>query len=445
MQLSRRNFLMTQGAVLGAALAPHSLLAAAQANTAPLPSLDDWSQVRRQFRMSPDYLHFSYFFLASHPEPVRAAIEGYRRAIDDNPYLVVEHALFGSEAENLHRRVCGDMAPYLGVRPEEIAIVGNTTTGLTLVYQGLPLRAGDEVLVTEHDHFVHHEAVRLATARSGAVMRKFSMYENAATVSADEMVARTRAAIKPQTRVLGITWVHSSTGVRAPVRAIADVVAEINRGRDANDRLRLLVDGVHGLGAVDESVADLKCDFFCAGAHKWMFGPRGTGIVWARAEEWARLRPLTPSVTDLEPYMAWLKRSGPSSPNNASRSTAGGFHAFEYQWAMGTAFQMHRQMGRARVATRVAELNSRLKDGLVAIRGLKLHTPRDPALSAGMCCFEIDGHKPDEIVRRLLERKVLASTTPYAPTYARLSAGLMNMPDEVDQALAAVRTVARAS
>lgn len=445
MQLSRRSFLVAQSAALGAALAPHGLLAAAQANTAPLPSLDDWTQVRRQFRMSPDYLHFSYFFLASHPEPVRAAIEGYRRAIDDNPYLVVEHALFASEAENLHRRVCAEAAPYLEVRPEEIAIVGNTTTGLALVYQGLPLRPGDEVLVTEHDHFVHHEAVRLATARSGAVMRKFSMYENAATASADEMLARVRAAIKPRTRVLGITWVHSSSGVRAPVRAIADAVAEINRGRDANDRVRLLVDGVHGLGAVDESVADLGCDFFCAGTHKWMFGPRGTGIVWARAEEWARLRPLVPSIAELSPYLAWLKRSEPSSPNNAWRATPGGFHAFEYQWAIGTAFQMHRRMGRARVAARVAELNSRLKDGLAVIPGLKLHTPRDPALSAGLCCFELDGRKADDVVRQLLERKVLASTSPYAPSYARLSAGLMNTPEEVDQVLVAMRAVARAS
>jgi isopenicillin-N epimerase len=444
MQCNRRNFLAAQGAALGAALLPQSPLAATQSHSAPSPRFDDWTEVRRQFRLSPDYLHFSSFFLASHPEPVRAAIDEYRRAIDDNPVLIVEHGLFASEAENLQHRVSADAAAYLGARPEEVALVGNTTMGLGLVYQGLPLRPGDEVLVTTHDHVVHHEAVRLATERSGATMRTFALYEDAATVSPDAIVARVRAAIRPRTRMLGITWVDSCNGVRPPVRAIADALAEINRGRDEDDRVRLLVDGAHGLGAVNEGVAELGCDFLCAGTHKWMFGPRGTGIVWARASEWARIRPLFASVTDLEPFFAWLESRPPRGSNNAWRAMPGGFHAFEYQWAMGAAFQMHQRIGRARIAARISELNSRLKDGLAAIPKLKLHTPRNPALSAGLCCFEIEGRKPADVVSQLLARKVIASTSPYATSYARLSAGLMNTPEEVELALAAVHAVATA-
>ncbi|MGH8188205.1 MAG: aminotransferase class V-fold PLP-dependent enzyme, partial [Steroidobacteraceae bacterium] len=63
----------------------------------------------------------------------------------------------------------------------------------------------------------------------------------------------------------------------------------------------------------------------------------------------------------------------------------------------------------------------------------------------GLCCFELDGRKAADVARQLLERKVIASTGPYAPSYVRLSAGLMNTPEEVDQALVAVRAVARAS
>jgi isopenicillin-N epimerase len=442
MPLSRRSFLAAQAVTIGASLVPQGLLAAVQARSRPMPGLDDWTQVREQFLLSPEYLHFSQFFLASHPAPVRAAIEDFSRAIDDNPYLVVEHALFGSEAENLQHRVCADVAAYLGTRPQEVALVGNTTMALGMVYQGLPLAPGSEVLVTTHDHVVHHEAARLAAERSGAVMRKFSLYDDAATVSTDAIVARVRAAVRPRTRVLGITWVDSGTGVRVPVRAIADALADINRGRDEKDRVRLIVDGVHGLGAVDESVADLGCDFFCAGAHKWMFAPRGTGIVWGRATEWARIRPLFASVTDLEPYLAWLENRPPRGPGNAWRAMTGGFHAFEHQWAMSAAFRMHERIGGARVAARIAELNGRLKDGLVDIPGVRLHTPRDPDLSAGLCCFEVERRKPSDVVAQLLARKVIASTGPYARSYARLSAGLMNTPEDVDRALAALRVVA---
>ncbi|GAA0708719.1 aminotransferase class V-fold PLP-dependent enzyme [Dokdonella soli] len=445
MPLSRRSFLAMQGGALGAALLPSGLLAAVQAKTPPLPPLDDWDKVRAQFRLSPDYLHFAGFYLASHPESVRAAVDGFRRALDENPFLIVEHGMFESDAENLQRKVREDIAAYLGGHQDEIALTPNTTTGLALVYHGLPLKAGDEVLVTTHDHVVHHESIRLSTERNGASVRKITLFDEASTASIDGIVARVHAAIRPQTRVLGITWVHSSTGMRLPVRQIAAVLKDVNRDRDEATRVLLVVDGVHGIGAVDETIADLGCDFFCAGTHKWIFAPRGTGLVWARADNWARLRPLIPSFSDAELYEAWKQNRAPRGPNVANRITPGGFQAYEHQWAMGAAFRMHRQIGRTRIAERIRDLNDQCKRGLAAIPKVKLHTPRDAGLSAGICCFEVEGSKPNEIVGRLLARKVIASSSPYAISYARLSAGLMNTPEQVDQALAAVREATKAA
>ena len=438
---SRRGFLALNGAAL---LLPGRLLAAVETRTPAPPRLDDWSRVRAQFRLSPRYIHMAGFYVVSHPAPVRDAIEAFRTALDDNPFLTVERGMFEGEALNMQRKVREDAAAYLGVAQDQIALTPNTTTGLTLVYHGLPLKPGDEVLVTTHDHIVHHESIRLSTERNGASVRKFALFDDAATASADGIVDRVRQAIRPATRVLGITWVHSSTGIRLPVRRIAQAVEEANKQRSEAERVLLVVDGVHGLGAAEESVAELGCDFFCAGTHKWIFAPRGTGIVWARPSAWARLRPLVPSFSDMEVYNAWKEDRLPRGPTNANRVTPGGFTAFEHQWAMGAAFRMHQQMGRARVAARIRELNQRCKEGLGAIRGVKLRTPRDPALSAGVNCFEVEGVKPDDVVGRLLERRIVASTSPYAISYARLSAGLMNTPEEVDKAVAAVRALAAA-
>ena len=80
-----------------------------------------------------------------------------------------------------------------------------------------------------------------------------------------------------------MTWVHSSTGVRLPVAEYGAAIADLNRRRDRADRVLLCVDGVHGFGAVDVDLPDLGCDFLATGTHKWLFGPRGTGIVWGRA------------------------------------------------------------------------------------------------------------------------------------------------------------------
>lgn len=66
---------------------------------------------------------------------------------------------------------------------------------------------------------------------------------------------------------------HSGTGLKLPIRAIANAITEANKGRAESDRVLLVVDGVHGLGVEDENAADMGADFFIAGTHKWMFGP----------------------------------------------------------------------------------------------------------------------------------------------------------------------------
>ncbi len=86
------------------------------------------------------------------------------------------------------------------------------------------------------------------------------------------MVDRLRRAITPRTRAVGLTWVHSSTGLRLPIAALAEVVKAANAGRADADRCLLIVDGVHGFGCSDTDAASLGCDFFVAGTHKWIFG-----------------------------------------------------------------------------------------------------------------------------------------------------------------------------
>jgi selenocysteine lyase/cysteine desulfurase len=93
------------------------------------------------------------------------------------------------------------------------------------------------------------------------------------------------------------------------------------------------------------------------------------------------------------------------------------------------------------VAGRIRELNTRIKDGLVALPGLRVVTPRDPRLSSGLVAFEVAGRTPEDVVKRLAARRIIASTSPYKPTYVRLAGSLLNTPGEVDAAVRAVRDV----
>lgn len=396
----------------------------------------DWSAVRDQFALARDYVHLSSFFLSSHPRPVRESIERHRRAIDDNPFLYVEQNMF-----KMPGQVRAAAARYLGGTAEEVALTNSTTQGLAFVYHGLPLKAGQEILTTTHDHYVHHEAIRLAAERAGATVKKISLFDDFTAISEEEIVGRIKKAVGPETRAVGLTWVHSGSGLKVPVRRVAEAIKEINRGRDEADRVLLIVDGVHGFGVEDESVALLGCDFFVAGTHKWIFGPRGTGLVWAKAETWKMMRPIFPAF-EFGPFAAWMRGEAPPRGMQASWVAPGGFHAFEYAWALPAAFAFHQQLGRARVAERIHGLNEQCKEGLARMRRVKLYTPRGNKLSAGLVCFDVEGMKSEEVVSRLLARRVIASTAPYALPCARLAPSLLNSPEEIETTLREIRTLA---
>ena len=433
MSINRRRFLFNAGlTAAGAAAAGTGLNITAALEPEFTDDLSNWAAVRGQFGVSRDYIHLSSFFLASHPKPVKEAIENYRRAIDDNPFLYIESQMF-----TLPGKIQASIAEYLGARPEEVAMTDSTTMGLALIYHGLPLKAGQEVLTTTHDHYSHHESIRLATERAGASFRKIPLFDNFDAISEEEIVSRVKRAISPKTRVVGVTWVHSSSGLKLPIRSIADAVAEINRNRAESDRVLLVVDGVHGIGVEGEAIAQMGADFFAAGTHKWIFGPRGTGLIWGKAENWKMMRPTIPSFAG-GPYVAWMtgrKLEG----MQAMWMTPGGFHSFEHWWALPAALAFHKQIGKTRVAERIHALNDQAKEGLAKMPNVKLYTPRGHKLSAGLICFDVKGMRPPAVVEKLLAKRVIASTSPYGVSYARIAPSLLNTPEEIETTLRHIR------
>src|SRR5262249_37846709 len=234
---------------------------------------------------------------------------------------------------------------------------------------------------------------------------------------------------------VGVRWVHGGTGVKLPIRALADALARVNAGRAPDDRALLCVDGVHGFGIEDVRLTDLGCDFFVAGCHKWIFGPRGTGLVWGRPEAWHATQPTIPSMD-----LMW--RSGPTIPDGATMPP-GGFHSFEHRWALEHAFRFHLALGKPRVAARIHDLNRHIRQELAKMPKVRVVTPQPDELSAGITCFAVEGLEPHEVVERVRKQNVVASVTPgfYNPPYARLAAGLINLESDVDRAIAAVRAL----
>ena len=443
MPLDRRRLLasLTTGLAWNAAGRP-MLAAAPPAQAVRRPDgTVDWRAVRGLFPLAPDKIHLSSFLFVSHPAPVAEAIEHFRRKLDADPTWI-DDAAFGDSEGRPYRAVKQALAEYVGGSPDEICMTSNTTGALAMAYQGLRLRADQEVVTTEHDHYSHHESIRLAALRSGAAVRFVSLYDRAADARAEDIVARVARAIGPKTRALGVTWVHSSTGVKLPVAEIAEAVQKANRGRASSDRCLLIVDGVHGFANQDVDIARLGCDLFASGAHKWLFAPRGTGFLWGRKDVWPELTPTIPTFDPdaMEAWEAWMDRK-PLAPNRAAYVSPGGFLAFEHVMAVPAAVELHRAIGRDHIAARVRELNGAFREGAAKLPGVTLHTPRDPDLSAGISCYEVAGVQADEVVRRLAARRIRTTTSPYKVSYARVAAGVMNSSEDIDTVLREIRAL----
>jgi selenocysteine lyase/cysteine desulfurase len=354
----------------------------------------DWASVKAQFALSRDLRHFDAFVHATHPKPVREAIERHRRALDADPAGYI-HA---HELEN-DERVLAAAARYFEV-PPDFAFTDSTTMGLGLVYGGI--RIEGRPVATEHDFYSTHESLRLRFGK----FRQIRLYDDPARATRSGMVEAARAA--GDAALLALTWVHSGTGVKVPVQEIAEATKAI-----------VVLDGVHGLAADDLPIDSV--DVLVAGTHKWLGGPRGTGIVWSRS--WDRLKPFIPTFHPGSPAANW---------------NPGGYHTFEHRWALAEAFDFHHRIGRTKVTKRIQSLATRLKEGLAELSNVRLVTPMAEEVSAGIVCLEVDGLDPPTAVMRLRERRVAASVTPYAQPYVRLGTGLWVDEADVDAALSAI-------
>lgn len=443
MTSDRRQFLVRSGLALAAAATaaacggPERMDADGPPDTSPGEPGDGWEALRQQFALADDFIHMSALYIASHPRPVREAISHHRKALDANPVVYLN--------EN-NRRLVGESlaaaARYIGVdSSDDIALTDSTTMGVGLVYNGLRLGADDEALTTEHDYYVTHESLRLASLRKGVAVRRVALFEDAARVGEDELVEGLLRAVTARTRVLALTWVHSSTGLKLPVARIAAQLQDINAGRDEHERVLLCLDGVHGFGVEDVTVPELGCDFFMAGCHKWLFGPRGTGIVWGSPQGWRRCLPTVPSFLDNGLREAWLAGGEVDGRTDGARMSPGGFKPFEHQWALAEAFRFCEEVGKARIAERTHALARQLKEGLAGMAHVTLRTPMAESLSAGIVCFEVEGIGPWEAVDRLRERRIVATVTPYASRYVRLAPSIRNTPREVETVLAEIHAL----
>ncbi|HEU4891707.1 MAG TPA: aminotransferase class V-fold PLP-dependent enzyme [Vicinamibacterales bacterium] len=368
--------------------------------TAPI-----WEHVRDDFALNPSPRHFAAMMVSTHPRPVRAAIARYRKELDEQPWVTVKSNLHAAE-----EGVCYAASAYFGVRPADVGLVDGTTQGLSLLYSGLKIAPDQEILTTAREFHgaLHSLDVRaqqcMVNGGSGAIpLRRIPLFPDPATVTEQDVLDTLKREIdRARTRVLALSWVYSNSGVKLPIARIAALVAEINASaarQDPERKLLFCVDGVVGLGVEDATFEELGCDFFVAGCHKMLYGPRGTGIWAGRPEAWQQCAAIAPTS---------------SRENFVGRAhSPGGIHSYEQRWALKHAFDYLRRLGKSRITARIQELTDRFKAGLAAMSPrVRMVTPRTGAMSSSLVCFDVRDQFPGPFVTKLEGAGILATVAP---------------------------------
>ena len=410
--LSRRRLLQT--AMAGAALsaAPVSSLMAHGGRT----DTDFWKAIRGQFALKPGLVPVNAANLCPAPYPVMAKVMATTRNIDRDPSSQ-NRARF-AEARAGAREA---LARYIGARPEEVAIVRNTSEGNNTIVSGLPLGAGDEVVIWDQNHATNNVAWEVHAKRRGFDLVKVSTPPD--PQSAEDLIAPFTEAISPRTRVLGLTHLSNLTGVMLPISDLCAMAAERN--------IRTLVDGAQTFGAVKLEMEQLGCDFYTASSHKWFMGPREAGILFVRSK-------LIDEVWPLSVGIGWDR----ALEHGAQKFETLGQRNDATLAALEPTVDFHESIGRSRVEGRVRELASHLVEELGKIAGLRLHTPSNPSLRAGVVVFAVEQADPPEIAARLYrEHGVACAAMPGTFAGVRFSPQVYNTAQDIDHVLRSLTSV----
>lgn len=387
-----------------------------------------WEDVRAAFLPHPaGHAHFASMAIGSMPAAVRDAIRTHRDALDTDPWGHLTKAFLSAEF------AVGDaVSAYFGVPADGVALTTGTTLGLALLYGGLRLRPEQEILTTPHEFSGALQVLDSRQRREGTLVRRVPLIASPATVTEAGILAALQREIRPNTRVLALTWVYSNSGVKLPLPAIGQWLKTLNLTRPPAEQVLLCVDGVHGFGVEDVAFAEMGCAAFVSGLHKWICGPRGTGVWCATSAVWGDVVPLVPTS---------------SSPKRLGLSfSPGGVQAYEHMWATTEAFAFLEWVGPPRIRARVHGLASRAKSELQALSRVTVVTPLDPRLSSGIVCFDIEGVTAADAVAQLRQQGVVTTVSSEdqgrpGVRHVRLSLAMFNTEDEIDRLVKAVASL----
>ena len=414
---TRRAFLAHAGTVIGlaASTVPH-LASLAQELERPRDDADFWAFVQQSFSSGRGIVNLNNGGVSPSPRIVTEALERYTWQQEDTTAYTMWQIL-----EPQSERIRTELAAMFGCDREEIAITRNASESLEIVLFGLDLKRGDEVLTSTHDYPRMITTLRQREQREGIVLKQVAL--PLAPKSASEITRAFEAGITPKTRVILVSHVVNITGQITPVREIC----ELGRARD----IEVVVDGAHSFAHFPFTRDGLQCDYFATSLHKWLFAPKGTGLLYVKRDK----------IERVWPHMAADRKQA----TDIRKFEEIGTHPAAPRLAIGEAILFHRAIGDVRKAARLLTLSRRWELRLRDLPRVRIHTPLDAAQSCAIGTVEIEGVEPGPLQQYLFNTHRIFTTPIVHEQFKglRITPSVYTTFEEIDRFTEVMETVAK--
>src|SRR5213592_3307286 len=272
------------------------------------------------------------------------------------------------------------LAELFGCDREEIAITRNASESLETLLLGLDLKSGDEVLTTTQDYGRMLTTIRQREQREGIKLNLIKIPIPPKNIH--EITSAFERAITPRTRLIQIAHQINITGQITPVKA----VCEMARARG----VETIVDGAHSFAQFFFKQPDLNCDYFGTSLHKWLYAPKGTGLLYVKRDKIAKVWPL---------FAAEEKQK-----SDIRKFEEIGTHSAAPKLAIGEALLFHNGIGGKRKEARLRYLSRYWMNRLKEVPKILFNTSFDPNQSCAIGNVHIDGTDPNAVTKYLFDK-----------------------------------------
>jgi isopenicillin-N epimerase len=341
---------------------------------------DYWSMIQQAFAVSRSNINLNSGWTSPSPKMVIEAFVRYKHQEDVTASTMWQ--MLEPQAETIRAGLAG----LFGCEADEIAITRNASESLQILLFGIDLRSGDEVIATSQDYPRMLTALRQRELREGPKLKLVKI--PFAPQNTDDIVAAIESAITPKTKLILISHIINITGQIMPVRKICEMAR--SRG------IETVVDGAHSFAQLDFKRDDLQCDYFGSSLHKWLYTPKGAGLLYVRKEK----------IRNVWALMA----SEDKNKHDIRKFEEIGTHSSATRLSIGEALLFHEAVGAKRKEERLRYLSRYWMDRLRDLRGVRFSTSFDPAQFCAIANFSIEGGDPEKITEHLMSKHKIIAT-----------------------------------